>query len=145
MAFKAKKYEFVEVVVPGAPDGQTLTRYNFPDLPKLRDTKLQAITCYPNEIVELTPNNNQVASSSMLRKSFLVLYSNERQDLYRIPLSIMNNVSRNDQDDDDYTASTMFLYEFNDQNVTWDKCYIEIANSPGNTDNFSFGFGLYYI
>lgn len=142
MAYKAKKYEFVEVVVPGvAVTGQTLTRYNFPDLPKLRNTKLQAMTCYPNSVVNFTPNNNQTAGNADLQKSFLVLYSNERQDLFRIPLSIMNNVTVEGGQE----AHTMFLYEFDDQNVTWDKCYIEMASSPGNTTNFSFAFGLYYI
>lgn len=141
MAYKAKKYEFVEVVVPGTAGGQTLTRYNFPDLPKLRNTKLQAITCYPNSVVNFTPNNNQVAGNSDLAKSFLVLYSNERQDLYRIPLSILNNV----RVEGGQEANTMFLYEFNDQSVTWDKCYIELASSPNNTENFSYAFGLYYI
>lgn len=142
MAYKSKKYEFVEVVVPGvAVTGQTLTRYNFPDLPKLRNTKLQAISCYPDAVIGLSPNANVLASSIIIGKSFLVLYSNERQDLYRIPLSILNNVGSNSA----ISTDQMFLFEISDQNVTWDKSYIEIATSPLNTSNFSFGFGIYYV
>lgn len=142
MAYKSKKYEFVEVVVPGTAGGQTLTRYNFPDLPKLRNTKLQAISCYNRDVVKLSPNGNQIAEYVILAQSFLVLYSNERQDLYRIPLSILNNIQTTVANNN---TSTMFLYEITDQNVTWDKSYIEIATSPLNTTNFSFGFGIYYV
>jgi hypothetical protein len=142
MAYKSKKYEFVEVVVPGvAVTGQTLTRYNFPDLPKLRNTKLQAISCYNDSVLQLTPNGNTIAGNVILGKSFLVLYSNERQDLYRIPLSILNNVRSNAA----ISTDQMFLFEISDQNVTWDKSYIEIATSPLNTANFSFAFGIYYV
>lgn len=143
MAYKTKKYEFVEVVVPGvAVTGQTLTRYNFPDLPKLRGTTLQAIACYPGNIISETANGNTVASHSILNKSFLVLYSNERQDLFRIPLVALNNLQAVVAGD---TVSTFFLFELENQNVTWDKSYIELGSSPGNTTNFSYAFGLYYI
>jgi hypothetical protein len=144
MAYKAKKYEFVEVVVQGIAGGQTLTRFNFPDLPKLRNTKLQALSCYNPEIISTTPNGNTVATKAILSKSFLVLYSNERQDLYRIPLTLLNNVQANGAGTTNQTHQ-MFLYEFNDQNVTWDKCYIELGSSPANTTNFSFAFGIYYV
>ena len=141
MAYKAKKYEFVEVVVAGvAGGGQTLTRYNFPDLPKLRNTKLQALSCYTQGTISLTPNGNVLSTNAILAKSYIVLYSNERQDLYRIPLSILNNVKNASND-----PNTLFLFEVLDQNVTWDKCYIELASSPLNTTNFSFGFGIYYV
>jgi len=41
MAFKAAKYELVELLVSGvAVTGQTQTQWNFPDLPKLRYTAL---------------------------------------------------------------------------------------------------------
>ena len=44
MAFKAAKYELVELLVPGvASTGQTQVQWNFPDLPKLRYTSLLAV------------------------------------------------------------------------------------------------------
>lgn len=141
MAYKAKKYEFVEVVVPGvASGGQTLTRFVFPDLPKLRYSKLQAISSYPVNTIAKTPNGNTTVTAAIMAMSYLVLYSNERQDLYRIPLPILHNV-KNPQND----SNVLFLFELNDQQVTWDKCYIEMASSPLNTVNFSFTFGIYYV
>jgi len=143
MAFKSQKYELVELVVPGvtAP-GQTQTRWNFPDLPKLRYTALQAISFFTPGTVSASPLNNPLLSLTVLQKSYLVLYANDRTDLYRIPVLEMNRMQS--------LASGVTepfsrgLFEFNNQKVTWEKSYIEIASAPGNTSTSSFLLGVYY-
>lgn len=143
MAFKAAKYELVELLVPGvASTGQTQTLWNFPDLPKLRYTSLLAMETWAIDTLEKSPNNVDTPTAAILEKSYLVLYANERQDLYRIPLiSLIRQQATT-------SASAPFvrsLFEFQGQKVTWDKSFIQIANAPGNTTNFSFCFGVYYI
>jgi len=86
MAFKAAKYELVEVLVPGVGGGQTQVQWSFPDLPKLRYTSLLAMESWAIDTLEKSPNNVDTPTAAIMEKSYLVLYSNERQDLYRIPL-----------------------------------------------------------
>ena len=82
MAYKALKYEFVEIQMPGvAVTGQTNTRWQFPDLPKLRYTSLQAMTCYTAGTITYSPTNYAPPATTILSKSYLVLYANEKQDI----------------------------------------------------------------
>lgn len=139
MAFKAIKYEFVEIVVPGAAGGQTGTRFSFPDLPKLRYTSLQAVSFYTAGSMTTTPQNNPLFATSILKSCFLTLYSNERQDLYRIPVLELNRIQNSSTD-----PFIRGLFEFTNQKVTWDKSYVEFFASPANTANTSVCFGIFY-
>jgi len=143
MAFKAAKYELVELLVPGvAVTGQTQTQWSFPDLPKLRYTALMALETFAVDTLTVSPNNVALPSAAIMQKSYLVLYSNERQDLFRIPLISLIRTQATT------TATAPFvrsLPEFSGQKITWDKSYITIASAPANTTNFSFCFGVYYI
>jgi hypothetical protein len=140
MPFKAQKFEFVEIPVPGvASTGQTATIWSFPDLPKLRYTSLLAISVYTGTNITATPLGNTAMTTAIIQKSFLVLYANDRQDLYRIPLTDLN---RTQASTDPFVRQ---LFEFNGQKVTWDKSFVQIGSAPGNTTNLSFCFGIHYI
>jgi hypothetical protein len=116
MAFKAAKYELVELLVPGvASTGQTQTQWSFPDLPKLRYTSLLAMETFGVDTQTASPNNVATPTAAILQKSYLVLYANERQDLYRIPLISLVRTQATTG------ASTPFvraLFEFQGQKVT---------------------------
>ena len=140
MPFKAKKFEFVEIPVPGiAVTGQTATIWSFPDLPKLRYTSLLAMSIYTPNNITATPAGNTPITLAIIQKSFLVLYADDRQDLYRIPLTDLN---RTQASSDPFVRQ---LYEFSGQQVTWDKCYVQVGSAPGNTTNLSFCFGIHYV
>ena len=140
MAFKAQKFEFVEIPVPGiAVSGQTGTIWNFPDLPKLRYTSLLAMSVYTANNITVTPAGNTPITTAIIQKSFLVLYANDRQDLYRIPLT---DLIRTQASTDPFVRQ---LWEASGQKVTWDKCYVQIGSAPGNTSNLSFCFGIHYV
>ena len=139
MPFKAKKFEFVEVVIPGVAGGATGTIFNFPDLPKLRYTSLLAMSIYSPNNITLTPAGNTPVTLAIIQKSFLVLYADDRQDLYRIPLTDLN---RTQASTDPFVRQ---LYEFSGQQVTWDKCYVQLGSAPANTTNLSFCFGIHYV
>ena len=143
MAFKAAKYELVELLVPGvAVTGQTQTQWSFPDLPKLRYTALMALETFAVDTLTVSPNNVALPTAAILQKSYLVLYSNERQDLFRIPLISLIRTQATTGASAPFVRS---LPEFSGQKITWDKSYITIASAPANTTNFSFCFGVYYI
>jgi hypothetical protein len=136
MGFKAIKYEFVEIQVAAGASSQ---RYAFPDLPKLRYTALQAITTYTTNTLTYCPSGNAIASLTILKNAYLVLYSNERQDLYRIPYLELNRIQNTSND-----SFVRSLWEASNQKITWDKSYIELATAPTFASAASFAFGVYY-
>lgn len=139
MAFKTQKYELVELVIPGVPAGQTGTRWNFPDLPKLRYTSLQAIETFTQSDIQVSPLQNQVVNLPILANTYIVFYLNERQDVYRVPLISLHRVQNGNQD-----PFVRSIFEFTGQKVTWDKTYLEMSQAPNNAVNQSFLFGVYY-
>lgn len=140
MGFRTKKFEFVEVVIPGvAGAGNQGTIFSFPDLPKLRYTSLLAMSIYTPNNITVTPAGNTPATVAIIQKSFLVLYADDRQDLYRIPLTDLN---RTQASTDPFIRQ---LYEFNGVQVTWDKCYVQLGSAPSNVANLSYCFGIHYI
>lgn len=142
MAFKTLKYELVELLVPGvAGVGNTGTSFFFPDLPKLRYVNIQAIETFAVDSVPTSPNNVALPTTAILAKSYFVGYSNERQDLWRIPLISLNRTQAAG------AAATPFvrsLFEFAPQQLTWDKSYVQLSSAPANVNNFSYVFGVYY-
>lgn len=139
MAFKAMKYELVELVIPGVAGGQTGTRWNFPDLPKLRYTSLQAVSVFTDGTLTTSPLGNTLLATSVLKSAYLTFYANERQDLFRIPLLEMNHMQNSASD-----PFSRQLFEFTGQKVTWEKTYIELGTAPANTANRSIVLGVYY-
>jgi len=136
MGYKAIKYEFVEIQVAS---GSTAMRYSFPDLPKLRYTALQAITCYTVNSLTSCPSGNAVVNMTIMKTAYLVLYSNERQDLYRIPLVELNRIQN--ASNDPFVRS---LWEASNQKITYDKSYVELSSVPTFSAAASFAFGVYY-
>lgn len=138
---RINKFEFVEVQCLGiASTGQTATKFSFPDLPKMRYTALQAIETYTTNTLSTTPLNNTIPTLAVLKTAYLVLYADERQDIYRVPFLNMNRIQNASTD-----PFVRGLWEFSGQKVTWDKCYVELTAAPGNTTNTSFCFGVYYV
>jgi hypothetical protein len=101
-----------------------------------------ALETFAVDTVTVSPNNVALPSAAIMQKSYLVLYSNERQDLFRIPLVSLIRTQATTAATAPFVRS---LPEFSGQKITWDKSYITIASAPANTTNISFVFGVYYI
>lgn len=143
MAFKTQKFELVDVPVLSTNTG---TRFQFPDLPKLRYTSLLAIEVYTaGDFLNSIISGNQLDTMANITQysPFITLYANERQDIYRVPFVDMHRIQNNSND-----SFVRQLFEFSGQKVVWDKSYIECVVSPqsiiGNATR-SFLFGVYYI
>ena len=69
---KIIRHEWVEVIVPA---GSTLTRFNFPDLPNLRNVLLLGIKAYDTNMLNASINNQLplVSHTTLLQKSFITL------------------------------------------------------------------------
>lgn len=133
---RTKKYELVELIIPANSTGN---RFNFPDLPKLRYTAMQGVETFTGDDFPKTASGNTMVTVGDLQKSFLVLYIDGREDLYRIPLVSLHRTQN--------SANNPFvraLFQTSGQKVTWEKSYITTSGAFTVTAQFSFLLGVYY-
>ena len=132
---KIKRFEAVEINVP---NGSTLTRFYFPDLPQLRNAKIEAIQVYSAATLAASPlTGSALPVLADFKKSFLVLYQGDLQLIYNIPLVALNNMV------DGSTPYTYELPNINDIDVSWTKSYVTLPSALGTT-NVAYSFGIYY-
>jgi hypothetical protein len=135
---KVSNFEFVSVNVPA---NSTSTRYYFPDLPNLRYVSLINIEAYSLGSVSVDPNGLTISPTTDFKRSFLVLYANERESIFRIPLTALN---RYVPDSSATIPGVQNLYEFNGQKITFPKCYVQLGAAPSVSTSFNFCFGVFY-
>ena len=132
---KIKRFEAVEIPVP---NGSTLTRFYFPDLPQLRDAKIESIQIYAAGTLAASPlNGSALPVLADLKKSFLTLYQGDLQVIYNIPLVALNDIS---------DGSTPYVFELpmiNDISISWTKSYVSLPTALATT-NVAYSFGIYY-
>jgi hypothetical protein len=132
---KIKRFEAVEIPVPS---GSTLTRFYFPDLPQLRNAKIEAIQVYAAATLAYSPlTGSALPVLADLKKSFLTLYQGDLQLIYNIPLVNLNAIS---------DGSTPFIYELpqiNDIDVSWTKSFVSLPSALATT-NVAYSFGIFY-
>lgn len=135
---KVSRYEFVSVNVPASSNAQ---RYYFPDLPNLRAVSLNLIEAYNLQTISVDPNGLTICPNTDFRRAFLVLYANESESLFRIPLVSLNRFV---PDTTTYVPGVQNLYEFNNQRVVWSKSYVQLGAAPSVATTFNFCFGIFY-
>lgn len=130
-----KRFEAVEIPVP---NGSTLTRFYFPDLPQLRDAKIQAIQIYAAGTLATSPlTGSALPVLADLKKSFLTLYQGDLQVIYNIPMVALNNIA------DSATPYVFELPSVNDISISWTKSYVSLPTALATT-NVAYSFGIYY-
>ena len=78
---RIKRFQAVEINVPS---GSTLTRFQFPDQPQLRNAKIQGIQVYTPTAITKTPLSGATPTTlADLKQSFLTLYQGDLQILYQ--------------------------------------------------------------
>ena len=135
---RVANYEFISVNVPAS---STATRYYFPDLPNLRYVSLINIEAYSGRAISTDPNGLAICPDTDFGRAFLVLYANERESIFRIPLIALNRVVPNSSN---YVAAVQNLYEFNGQKVVYPKSYVQLGAAPSVATSFNFCFGVFY-
>ena len=132
---RIKRFEAVEINVPS---GSTLTRFYFPDLPQLRNAKIEAVQVYAAGSISATPlTGSTPVALADLKKSFLTLYQGDLQLIYNIPLVGLNNIQE---------GSTPFIFELpsmNDIDISWTKSFVSLPTALATT-NVAYSFGVYY-
>lgn len=140
-----KRFELVELVIPANSTG---TKFQYPDIPQLRDDPTQdiiirSLRTYIEESMPFSPQGNPVATSAQVTNSFLVLYVENEESVHQIPLGQLNTLFG--------TGGPVQFEEteMQDLKVDWNKSYIQMAvaptpsGGPANTQ-FSIMLGVGY-
>ena len=132
---RIKRFQAVEINVPS---GSTLTRFQFPDQPQLRNAKIQGIQVYTPTAITKTPLSGATPTTlADLKQSFLTLYQGDLQILYQLPILAFNNIQ-------DLTSPHVWdLPDMNDIDISWTKSYISTAAALATT-GVTYSFGIYY-
>ena len=132
---RIKRYEAVEISVPS---GSTLTRFYFPDLPQLRNAKIEAVQVYVAGAISATPlTGSTPVTLADAKKSFLTLYQGDLQLIYNIPLVSLIDIN-------DGTSPFVFqLPSMNDIDISWTKSFVSLPTALATT-NVAYSFGVYY-
>jgi len=134
---RIEKFEAIEVSVP---NGSTLTRFQFPDVPQLRNAKISAIQVYTAGSITATPlTGSTPVTTADLKKSFLTLYQGDQQLIYSLPLISLNNMVTGATPD----PYTFELPAINGLTISWTKSYISLPSALATT-NVAYSFGVYY-
>jgi hypothetical protein len=132
---RIKRFEAVEINVPS---GSTLTRFYFPDLPQLRNAKIEAVQVYVAGAISATPlTGSTPVTLADAKKSFLTLYQGDLQLIYNIPL--VGLIDIND-------GSSPFVFQLpsmNDIDISWTKSFVSLPTALATT-NVAYSFGVYY-
>jgi hypothetical protein len=132
---RIKRFEAVEIPVP---NGSTLTRFYFPDLPQLRNAKIEAVQVYVAGAISATPlTGSTPVTLADAKKSFLTLYQGDLQLIYNIPLVGLIDIN-------DGAAPFVFqLPSMNDIDISWTKSFVSLPTALATT-NVAYSFGVYY-
>ena len=117
-------------------------KYYFPDIPQLRDAKLQAIEIIPNLSgwVDADNNNVTLVEYTLYRGAYITLYSGNKEAIQNLPALKLFNIANETQ------ANTDGLFTLDNIIVDFSKSYIQFATSsiPATFPRSAF-FNIYYI
>ncbi len=139
---KIVRHEWVEIVVPA---NSTLTRFNFPDLPNLRNVHLMNLKVYTVDQVSVSINNQLpvVNHTNVLHKMYVTLVNyGGKEFLHQAPAIQFNTISANLN-----TSTNWFnndTLDFTMQKVNYPKSYIQLTSPVGNTVDQTFVFSVFY-
>jgi len=115
-------------------------RYYFPDLPQLRDAKLQAISFYPAGVQPTKDYNNiNLMNQTDLQNTFITLYSGNKEAVQNLPLWKLVNIGSIGNIDGLFTLDNIVV-DFSKSYVQW-----SASQTPNTAVPFAIMFGIYYI
>lgn len=141
--FKYQGYQAVELRVTGVSGtGQTITKWNFNDLPYLRPNRaaimgIEILTT--NSITGGPITGTALPTVNQLKTAALTLYVDGTELIQQIPL-LKLNVLQNASTD----PFARDIFKLEGLGIDWTKSYVSFNAAPGNTADFVIPFGVYY-
>jgi len=133
---KVARFEAVEISVPS---GSTLTRFSFPDLPNLRNAKIDRIVFYTAGTITASPlTGSTPVTTADLKKSFVTLYEGDLQLIYNLPVLEFNNIVNSATDP--YQNDPL---DIDGITISWTKSYITLPSALATT-NVAYSIGIFY-
>jgi hypothetical protein len=140
-----RRYEQIETQVQA---NSTITRIPFNDQPQLRtdqtrDVIIQGLETFTVTDVTLSPNNIAVVTAAFLKQTYLVLYVDNEESIYRIPMLQLHRISNLA---DPFIFSGEMPPKFENIFVDWTKSYFFTPTpyAGGVFATFSFLLGVHY-
>lgn len=141
MSKKIVRHEFVSVLIPA---NSTLTRFNLPDLPNLRNVHLFGVQVYTdlNLRKDIISQNPVLNSQAVLFDSFLTLVNyGGKEFLKQAPSVMFQSLVRQNQDKYEYEQD---FKSFVGQKVNYPKSFIEFTAPPATVNDTAFVMSVYY-
>jgi hypothetical protein len=133
---RIERFEYLEIPVPS---GSTLTRFQFPDAPQLRNAKITAIQIYTAGSITATAlTGSTPVTTADMKKSFLTLYQGDQQLIYSLPMISLNSIVNSAAD-----PYVLELPSVNGLTISWTKSYVSLPTALATT-NVAYSFGIYY-
>lgn len=133
---KVARFEAIEISVP---NGSILTRFPFPDLPNLRNAKIDRIVFYTAGTISATPlTGSTPVTTADMKKSFVTLYEGDLQLLYSVPILEFNNIVNSATDP--YQNDPL---DIDGITISWTKSYISLPSALATT-NVAYSIGVFY-
>lgn len=143
MAKKIIRHELVEITIPA---GSTLTRYNFPDLPNLRNVLLFGYQVYTVNAISnsIISGNAVLPHTSVLHQSYTTFVNyGGKEFLKQAPNIMFNSLDQNISTSTNWTETD--TKSFVGQRVNWPSSYLQFTTSPADPAvNKVFLCSVYY-
>lgn len=140
-----KRYDLIEVQIT-LPSTQT--KFQIPDQPQLRsdtdaDIAIQAIETFTIFDTPLSPNNVPVASDVQVQATYLTLYVDFEESIYRVPLIQFHRMAGTANAGGNPIPFIFDLQKFKNLYVDWSKSYFLTPVAYAGA-TFSFLLGVHY-
>lgn len=139
---KILNHELCEVAIPS---GSTSTRFNFPDMPNLKDTKLYGLQVYTITELPLSPLSGNALPTvvQVLNNSFITLVDYSGFEfLKQCPAVVFNTIAFDVSTSTNIRENNAKL--FNGQKVNWTKSYVTFTTTPGGVASLGYLVSINY-
>jgi hypothetical protein len=140
---KLENHELAEIILPA---NTTQSKFYFPDMPNLKDSRTFGLQVYTVDQLPVSPNNGNALPSKtqVLNNCFLTLAdANGREFLKDIPAVLFNTLVF------DLNTSTNLRENnakiLNGQVINWNKSFIRFSAALGNVVPLSFLLSINYV
>ena len=143
MAKQIIRHELVEIPIPA---NSSLRRFQFPDIPNLRNSMIWGLQVYNFGQISISPisQNTVISDQNQLRLSFITLVNYGGKEFLKQAPSVIFNTLQNYSTSLFETFYETDIKSFVGQKVNYPKSYIEFTATPSTSINTTFLVSIYY-
>jgi hypothetical protein len=143
-----EKAVLIKAIIPGVAGGQRAQNFTFREESRLRFGRVYAMELLTLAEISSAPDGTQLANYDQLRRAFLSLSINGREDIDTMPVFLMHSMDTQNVfqlDAQQVVPSRRNIMKFKDGiNLDFSKSQIKFATAPNNTTDIAICFMVYY-